>query len=117
MPAGHPCAPAEAAPKGIRNDTGELGDDAVGGTWQFFFGTEIQQPVWEDMISVVGFLDTGTVTNDPGFDDYRVSVGLGLRIYVPQLSPVPLAFDFGFPIVDQPGDRDRLFTFSLDVPF
>ncbi len=105
------------SPKGIRNDTGELGDDAVGGTWQFFFGTEIQQPVWEDMISVVGFLDTGTVTNDPGFDDYRVSVGLGLRIYVPQLSPVPLAFDFGFPIVDQPGDRDRLFTFSLDVPF
>ncbi len=105
------------SPKGIRNDTGELGDDAVGGTWQFFFGTEIQQPVWEDMVSVVGFLDTGTVTNDPGFDDYRVSVGLGLRIYVPQLSPVPLAFDFGFPIVDQPGDRSRLFTFSLDVPF
>lgn len=105
------------SPVGIRNDTGTLGDDPVGGTWLFFWGAEITQPVWEDTISIVAFTDTGTVTNDPGFDDYRVSVGLGLRLYFPQLSPAPLAFDFGFPIVKEETDDERLFTFSIDLPF
>jgi outer membrane protein insertion porin family len=44
-------------------------------------------------------------------------VGVGLRIYVQQLSPAPLAFDFGFPILKESTDRTRLFTFSIDVPF
>ena len=105
------------SPKGIRNDTGLLGNDPVGGTWMIFASAEIQQPIVRDFVSVVGFVDTGTVTFDPGFDDYRVSIGAGLRISVPQLSPLPLAFDFGFPIVDQPGDEGRLFSFSIDVPF
>jgi outer membrane protein insertion porin family len=101
-------------PKGIRNDTGMLGDDGVGGSWLFFTGAEIQQPVYQDIVSVVAFMDTGTVTNDVGFDDYRVSVGLGLRIAVPQLGPVPLAFDFGFPILKEDSDRTRIFSFTLD---
>jgi outer membrane protein insertion porin family len=105
------------SPKGIRNDTMTLGDDPVGGTWSFFFGTEVEQPIWQDVLSTVFFVDTGTVTNQPGFDDYRVSVGLGLRIYVNSLSPLPLAFDFGFPILKQEGDKERIFSFSLDLPF
>lgn len=105
------------SPKGIRNDTMTLGDDPVGGTWSFFLGTELEQPLWQDVLSTVFFIDTGTVTNDPGFSDYRVSVGLGLRIYVNSLSPLPLAFDFGFPILKQDGDEERIFSFSLDLPF
>lgn len=105
------------SPKGIRNDTGTLGDDPVGGSWSFFFGAEVEQPLWQDVLSGVAFIDTGTVTNDPGFDDYRVSVGVGLRIYITQLSPLPLAFDFGFPILRQDGDDQRIFSFSLDLPF
>ena len=58
-----------------------------------------------------------TVTNHPGFSQYRVSAGLGLRISVPQLGPVPLAFDFGLPIIKQDGDQRRFFSFTLDVPF
>ena len=57
------------------------------------------------------------MTNDPGFEDYRVSVGIGLRLYFPQLSPAPLAFDFGFPVLKEDTDEDRLFTFSIDLPF
>lgn len=105
------------SPKGIRNDTGELGDDPVGGTWQFFAGTEIEQPVWQDVVSVVGFVDSGTVTEEIGFEDYRVSAGVGLRLRVPQLGPAPLAFDFGFPILKVDGDRERVFSFSIDIPF
>ncbi|MBX3318151.1 MAG: BamA/TamA family outer membrane protein [Phycisphaeraceae bacterium] len=105
------------SPKGIRNDNGEPSDDPVGGLWSFFAGAEIKQPVFGDMISVVGFVDSGTVLIDPGFDDYRVAVGLGVRLYIPQLSPFDLAFDFGFPIIKQDGDEERLFSFSIDLPF
>lgn len=105
------------SPKGIRNDTKTQGDDPVGGTWLFFAGAEISQPVFKDIISVVGFIDSGTVTNDPGFDDYRVSGGIGLRLSIPQLGPVPLAFDFGFPFIKVDGDRERVFSFSLELPF
>lgn len=105
------------SPKGIRNDTGEPSRDPVGGTWLFFAGAEVRQPIYEDIVSVVFFMDTGTVTERPGFEDYRVSIGTGMRLYIPQLSPAPLAFDFGFPIVKQDDDRTRLFTFSIDLPF
>jgi outer membrane protein insertion porin family len=105
------------SPKGIRHDTGTVGGDGVGGSWLFFTGVEIQQPVYQDVVSVVGFIDSGTVSNQPGFSEYRVSVGAGVRIAVPQLGPVPLAFDFGFPVLKEDGDRKRIFSFTLDVPF
>lgn len=106
------------SPKGIRNDTMTQGKDPIGGTWSFFAGAEIEQPIVGDTISLVGFVDTGTVTQDPGFDDYRVSAGVGMRLYIPQVfGPAPLAFDFGFPIVRQQGDEERVFSFSIDFPF
>jgi outer membrane protein insertion porin family len=105
------------SPKGIRNDNGLPSDDPVGGTYQFFLGAEVHQPIYEDLLSLVGFIDSGTVSFDPGFDDYRVAVGFGFRIFMPALSPAPLAFDFGFPIVKENGDKERLFTFSVDLPF
>lgn len=104
------------SPRGIRNDTGTLGDDPIGGAFEFFLGAEINQPIYKDIFSVVAFVDTGTVETRPGFDHYRVSVGTGIRFYIRQLSPVPLAFDFGFPVLKQDGDHERVFTFSLDVP-
>ncbi len=105
------------SPKGIRNDTGTLGNDPVGGDWTFFAGVEYEHPVWRDVVAFVAFMDTGTVTNEPGFEDYRVSVGAGVRLYIPALGNAPLAFDFGFPIVEQDGDDEQLFSFSIDLPF
>ena len=102
---------------GIRNDTGTLGDDPIGGVFSFFAGAEVRQPVYEDIVSVVGFVDTGTVDTELSFADYRVSAGVGFRLRVPQLSPVPLAFDFGFPLLKEETDRTRIFTFTIDVPF
>jgi len=105
------------SPIGIRNDTKTLGDDPVGGTWLFFTGVEVSQPIFEDTLSLVGFVDTGTVTYTPGFEEYRVSVGFGFRLYFPGFSPAPLAFDLGFPILRQETDAERVFTFSIDIPF
>lgn len=105
------------SPKGVRNDTGVVGTDPRGGTFSFFFGPEVTQPIYQDIAAVAAFVDTGTVTDQIGFSDYRVSAGVGLRLYVEALGPVPLSFDFGFPILKQSGDRERVFSFSLDLPF
>ncbi len=105
------------SPRGTRNDNGEPSEEAVGGTFSFFWGLELEQPLYEDLLSGVVFLDTGTVEEEFGFDNYRVSVGLGLRVFVPALSQVPIAFDFGFPLIKQDEDEDELFSFSIDVPF
>ncbi|MEQ8844313.1 MAG: outer membrane protein assembly factor BamA [Phycisphaerales bacterium] len=104
-------------PVGIQNDTGLPGPDQVGGTWELFVGAEIQQPIFNENFRLVFFTDMGTITNRPGFDNWRVSVGTGLRLTVPALTPVPLAFDFGFPVVKEPTDDTRIFTFTVEVPF
>ncbi len=104
-------------PTGIRNDNGQRGDEHVGGDFSFFLGLELEKPVWRDLVSVVGFVDTGTVNEDFGFEDYRVSVGVGVRLYLPQFGAAPLAFDFGFPILEQSSDDTRLFSFAFDIPF
>lgn len=115
------------SPKGIRNDTGTQGNDPVGGQWLFFAGAQYEFPLFgevnlapgivDPLLAGVVFTDTGTVLADFGFEEYRVSVGFGLRIRIPALGPNPLAFDFGFPILKQERDDERLFSFSLDVPF
>lgn len=105
------------SPKGIRNDNGELGDDPVGGNFTFFLGAEVKQPLYDDIVSGVVFIDSGTVTEDIALDPYRVSVGVGLRISLPFLSQAPLAFDLGLPVMKADGDRSQIFSFSLDIPF
>src|SRR5262249_17910604 len=105
------------SPKGFVHNTNTPSDEGDGGSWLFFTGAEIQQPGDKDIVSVVGFVDSGTVTDGFSFSQYRVSVGIGLRIAVPQLGPVPLAFDFGFPLLKQDLDQKRIFSFTLDVPF
>ena len=103
-------------PIGLRQD-GTSSGDHVGGEWSFFFGTEVRKPIYKDLLSVVAFVDSGTLLNDPGFEEYRVSVGTGIRLSIPQLGPAPLAFDFAFPLIKQDGDDTQLFSFSIDIPF
>ncbi len=104
------------APKGIRNDTGEQSNDPIGGSWEFFLGAELTQPVFEDVFAIAFFIDSGTVQEDIGFDEYRVSFGAGIRLITP-LSPAPIAVDFGFPLLSEELDEERLITFTIDVPF
>lgn len=114
------------SPRGIRNDNMMLGSDPIGGDWSFFLGLQYEHPLvgvvpagrgrMDPMISAVFFVDTGTVQQDFGFDEYRVSVGTGLRVRVPQLTSVPLAFDFAIPVLDEQGDQTQVFSFSVDIP-
>jgi outer membrane protein assembly complex protein YaeT len=84
----------------------------IGGDFQFLNSLEYQIPILaNDQLYAVAFVDSGTVESSVEIRDYRVAAGVGLRIVVPMLGPVPIALDFGFPIVKAPQDRDQIFSF------
>ncbi|MDG1893453.1 MAG: BamA/TamA family outer membrane protein [Fuerstiella sp.] len=100
----------------FRGVTPRVGGVAVGGTWQMLGTVEYRVPVTaDDMINVVAFSDVGTVEPDVSIDNFRVTVGVGLRVVVPAMGPVPLAFDFGFPIKSSPFDDERIFSFYVGI--
>ncbi len=90
----------------------------TGGTFAFLNSAEYQIPlVANDQLYMVGFVDSGTVENGVKITDYRVTAGLGMRIVVPALGPLPIALDFGIPIVKGPDDRQQIFSFWLGYNF
>ncbi|MEX2215364.1 MAG: outer membrane protein assembly factor BamA [Phycisphaeraceae bacterium] len=93
------------------------GDDPVGGDWLFLLGLEYNFPVYEELLRGVVFIDTGTVQKDFGLNEYRVSIGMGIRVKIPFLGNAPLAFDIAFPLLKQEGDEIRFFSFDLALPF
>ncbi len=89
---------------------------AIGGTFQTLGTVEYRVPVTaDDMISVVAFSDFGTVDENVSLDRFRVSVGFGARVVIPAMGPVPLAFDFAFPIRSEVGDQERIFSFYVGI--
>jgi outer membrane protein insertion porin family len=91
-----------------------INGDNIGGDFMFLNSIEYQLPVVaNDMIYFVAFVDSGTVERTVGIQDYRVAAGVGARITVPMLGQVPIALDFGFPIVKGPNDETQLFSFYV----
>jgi outer membrane protein assembly factor BamA len=86
----------------------------TGGTFSFLNTLEYQLPlVANERIRFVTFVDHGFVENGFRLDNYRVSVGAGLRLQIPALGPLPIALDFGFPVVRAPQDQREIFSFYL----
>ena len=69
----------------------------------------------DEMIRGVVFTDFGTVDEDVSLDDFRVSVGAGLRVTIPAMGPVPLAYDWAVPIVREDFDDRRIFSFYVGI--
>ena len=88
----------------------------TGGTFSFLNTVEYQVPLLQnDKLFFVTFLDHGTVEQDVAIRNYRVSAGFGFRVAVPALGPLPLAFDFAFPLNQAPGDNKQLFSFYVGL--
>ena len=86
----------------------------TGGSFAFLNTLEYQIPlVANEKLRFVTFVDHGTVDSRASFDNYRVAVGLGLRIQVPAFGPLPIALDFGFPVKQAPGDIKQVFSFYI----
>ncbi|MEE2719316.1 MAG: outer membrane protein assembly factor BamA [Planctomycetota bacterium] len=107
----------EVSPKGTPSQPGGPEDIPSGGDFLLFLGAQYQFPLVGTFIDGVFFVDSGTVNDAPGFDEYRVGVGAGLRIYIPQLGPTPMAFDFAIPVMKQENDQTEVFSFSAELPF
>jgi len=91
-------------------------DTSIGGQWLFVGSAEYKLPVTaDDMISLVFFSDFGTVEEEVDFDAFRVTVGAGLRVTIPAMGPVPLAFDFAFPLAKQDFDDTQVFSFYVGI--
>jgi outer membrane protein assembly complex protein YaeT len=92
----------------------DVGGFKVGGDFMVLNSVEYQLPILSnDQLYAVGFVDTGTVESKVDFNNYRVAAGFGLRIVVPALGPVPIALDFGFPLVKASTDNTQVFSFWL----
>ena len=106
-------------PRALRNDTLLPGDDPQGGRFMFLAGLEYNAPLSEEHnLRYVMFVDSGTVQNEVSLKNYRVAVGTGIRIQIPQLTgQAPFAFDFAFPLRKEDGDQTRVFSFSIALPF
>ena len=66
------------------------------------------------------FYDAGTVeraTSGDLWDEVRSSWGFGARVAVPVLGPMPIQFDWAWPIEKEEGDESDSFTFSLGSTF
>jgi outer membrane protein insertion porin family len=87
----------------------------VGGDFLLLNSLEYQVPVKaNDSIYLVGFVDSGTVgARISDINPYRVAAGFGIRFVVPMMGPVPIALDFGFPIVKGPNDVTQVFNFWM----
>ncbi len=92
-------------------------DDPVGGDFIVLTGAEYSFPLYSKTLRGVTFIDMGTVEEDFGITSWRVAVGFGFRLHLDFFGPVPLVFDFGFPIADDDDDSTRVFNFSIGASF
>ncbi len=90
----------------------------VGGSFLFLNSIQYEVPVLaSDALSFVTFIDSGTVERKIGITDYRISAGVGIRISIPQLGPVPIGVDLGFPITRSGTDRTQIFNIAIGTQF
>ena len=95
-------------------------DEPIGGEFMIYAGAEYSFPIFGtegQQLRGVVFLDSGTVEEDFGIQTYRVSAGVGVRWVIPLFGPVPMSFDFGFPISKDEDDDDQVFSFSVGWSF
>ena len=88
----------------------------VGGSWMALGSVQYQFPVTADeMVSAVVFTDFGTVENNVAMDDFRMTLGAGLRVTIPAMGPAPIAVDWGIPVIKNDLDNERVFSFYIGI--
>jgi len=85
-------------------------EDPIGSDWIFLANAEVTTPLVGENFALLLFVDTGTVETGP----YRVSVGTGLQILIPQwFGPVPMRFEVSVPVMKDDEDDTQVFSFSV----
>ncbi len=89
----------------------------VGGDYILLTGGEYSFPLYGKTFRGVTFVDMGTVENDFGISSWRAAAGFGLRVQVDFFGPVPIVFDFGFPLIKSDRDNTQIFNFAFGASF
>jgi outer membrane protein insertion porin family len=98
--------------RGISPRSG-IAEDPIGGDFMATANLEMSFPLAADILRGVLFTDIGDVEDSFRFGTVRVSSGFGFRLTLPFLSQLPIALDFGIPIIMDDQDDRRVFSFSL----
>ncbi|MDA0832513.1 MAG: BamA/TamA family outer membrane protein [Planctomycetota bacterium] len=86
----------------------------IGGRFLALGGLEYMAPITaDDKIQAVAFTDFGSVENTVTLDNFRMSIGAGLRLTVPAMGPAPIALDFAYPILHEDSDERQIFSFYV----
>jgi outer membrane protein assembly factor BamA len=92
---------------------------ALGGNFMVQGFAELRFPIFPANLWLVGFIEAGELAPTLNTFDARgitVSGGFGIRLLLPIL-PIPFALDFGFPIYNQPGNREEVISINLGFGF
>ena len=90
----------------------------VGGEFLMLGSLEYLFPITaDDMLKGVVFADFGTVEENIEIkrENYRVSLGAGVRIFIPAMGPAPIALDFAVPLARADTDRIENFSFFIGM--
>ncbi len=88
----------------------------VGGEFQALGTVEYSIPVTAgEAVRVVTFTDFGTIDDSVTLNKFRMTAGLGMRLQIPAMGPVPVALDWAFPVFDEDEDQRRLFQFYIGL--
>jgi len=92
------------------------GDNPIGGEFLTVFNVEYTFPIYGELQGAA-FIDAGNLlpsSENPGLDDMRYAIGLGLRYKLP-IGPIRL--DYGYNPDQRPGEDVGAFHFSFGFAF
>lgn len=95
-------------------------DRPMGGEFLLAGSVQYERPLLEEILSVVGFVDAGTISTSiaDGVDPLRLAAGAGIRLKIPGIfSETPIAVDFAIPLRKEDEDQTRIVSFSLTRDF
>jgi outer membrane protein insertion porin family len=92
-------------------------DDPIGGDFKAYLGAEYSFPLAGESLRGVAFLDSGTVEDTVTIATWRASVGVGIRLLIPYMGPVPMSLDFAWPLKREDEDRPQTVSFTVGWVF
>ena len=88
----------------------------IGGNFLSVLNLEYNIPISEKTFRAVVFYDQGNAydsVSNFSFETLRSSVGVGLRIQLDALGPMPISLDLAKPIIKKSGDQLESFSFNF----
>lgn len=93
-------------------------DEQVGGRGLFLMSVQYGMPLAKNYLRMVVFTDAGWLGPNEGdmlfgYDETRMSVGVGLRLRIPAFGRAVFAFDYAMPVIMKDHDDKQNFQWAI----